>query len=65
MVADRESDFYELFAARPDHVDLVVRAGQNRRIAAAPDEPGLLFWHIDAKPEQGRVSLTIPAAPGW
>lgn len=64
MVSDRESDFYELFAERPHNVDLVVRACQNRRIAASQDEPGLLFDHIDAQPEQGRVTVTIPAAPG-
>lgn len=64
MVSDRESDFYELFVERPPNVDLVVRACQNRRIAAAQDEPGLLFDLIDAQPEQGRVTVTIPAAPG-
>jgi len=64
MVSDRESDFYELFAERPHNVDLVVRACQNRRIAAAPDEPGLLFAFIDGQPGQGRFTTTIPAAPG-
>jgi hypothetical protein len=64
MVSDRESDFYELFVERPANVDLVVRACQNRRIAAAEDEPGLLFAFIDAQPEQGRFTTTIPAAPG-
>jgi hypothetical protein len=64
MVSDRESDFYELFVERPHNVDLIVRACQNRRIEAAPDEPGLLFAFIDAQPEQGRFTTTIPAAPG-
>jgi hypothetical protein len=64
MVSDRESDFYELFVERPHNVDLVVRACQNRGIAASPDEPGLLFAFIDAQPEQGRFTTTIPAAPG-
>jgi hypothetical protein len=64
MVSDRESDFYELFAERPPNVDLIVRACQNRRIEAAQDEPGLLFTRIDAQPEQGRFTTTIPAAPG-
>jgi hypothetical protein len=63
MVADRESDFYELFAERRPNVDLVVRACQNRRIEAQ-DQPGLLFTFIDAQPEQGRFAMTIPAAPG-
>jgi Transposase DDE domain len=63
MVSDRESDFYELFAERPHNVDLIVRACQNRRIEAQ-NEPGLLFTFIDAQPAQGRVAVTIPAAPG-
>ena len=64
MVADRESDVYELFAARPANVDLIVRAGQNRRVATLPDEPDLLFAFIDGQPEQGRFVTAIPAAPG-
>jgi hypothetical protein len=63
MVSDRESDFYELFAERPHHVELIVRACQNRRIEAQ-EEPGLLFTFIDARPEQSRFAVTIPAAPG-
>lgn len=34
MVADRESDIYDLFAQKPANVDLLVRAAQNRRVAA-------------------------------
>jgi hypothetical protein len=34
-VSDRESDFYELFVKRPQNVELVVRACQNRRIEGA------------------------------
>lgn len=64
MVSDRESDFYELFVERPQNVELIVRACQNRRIDAAQDEPGLLFAFIDAQPEQGRFKMTVPAAPG-
>jgi hypothetical protein len=64
MVSDRESDFYELFVERPHNVDLIVRACQNRRIEASQDEPGLLFAFVDAQPEQGRFTTTIPAAPG-
>lgn len=65
-VSDRESDFYELFAARPANVELIVRACQNRRIEAAPVDSadGLLFGFIDGQPEQGRFKTTIPAAPG-
>jgi hypothetical protein len=64
MVSDRESDFYELFVKRPQNVELVVRACQNRRIEGAEEDPGLLFGFIDAQPEQGRFVMTIPAAPG-
>lgn len=32
MLADRESDIYELFAHRPEGLELIVRAGQNRRL---------------------------------
>jgi Transposase DDE domain len=64
MVSDRESDFYELFARRPQNVELVVRACQNRRIEGAKEEEDLLFGFIDAQAEQGRVIIPIPAAPG-
>jgi hypothetical protein len=63
MVSDRESDFYELFAKRPQNVELVVRACQNRRIEET-EEPGLLFTFIDAGPEQARFAMKLPAAPG-
>lgn len=64
-ISDRESDMYELFAARPCNEDLIVRACQNRLIEA-PDmqSSALLFSFIDCMPEQGRYSVTIPAAPG-
>jgi hypothetical protein len=65
MVSDRESDFYELFVKRPQNVELVVRACQNRRIEGAEEEASdLLFNFIDASCEQGRFVMTIPAAPG-
>jgi Transposase DDE domain len=65
-VSDRESDFYELFAARPENMQLIVRACQNRRIDVPGQEPedGLLFSYIDGLPEQGRFVVTVPAAPG-
>lgn len=66
VVADRESDIYEQFARRPDNVDLIVRACQNRRIEMPSGKAAsaLLFSFIDALPEQGRLAITIPAAPG-
>jgi len=65
MVSDRESDFYELFARRPENVNVIVRACQNRRIEKlAGEAEDLLFGFIDSQPEQGRFRLTVPAAPG-
>lgn len=64
-VSDRESDIYEHFARRPSNVHLIVRACQNRQIATDPEDPiNLLFPHVDGLPEQGRVKVKIPAAPG-
>ena len=60
VVADRESDIYELFARRPEHVGLIVRAAQNRSI----EDGTRLFAHVDGLPENGRVGSLIPAAPG-
>ncbi|MGH3627276.1 MAG: IS4 family transposase [Sciscionella sp.] len=60
VVSDRESDCYELFAARPAKVQLIVRACQNRRIA--PE--GLLVPLLDDLPEHGRFAANIAAAPG-
>jgi hypothetical protein len=65
VLCDREGDMYELFGQRPANVQLIVRACQNRRIEpAAPTDEGLLFAFIDSQPEQGRVKVQVPAAPG-
>lgn len=64
-VSDRESDIYEHFARRPDNVELIVRACQNRKIETDDaDQVNLLFDHVDSLPEQGRFEVKIPAAPG-
>jgi hypothetical protein len=64
-VSDRESDIYEHFARRPDNLDLIVRACQNRKIETDDtDQVNLLFSHVDGLPEQGRFEVKIPAAPG-
>jgi Transposase DDE domain len=64
-VSDRESDIYEHFARRPNNVDLIVRACQNRKIETDDgDQINLLFSHVDGLPEQGRFEVKIPAAPG-
>jgi Transposase DDE domain len=64
-VSDRESDIYEHFARRPGTMHLIVRACQNRKIETDDaDELNLLFQHVDALPEHGRLTVKIPAAPG-
>jgi hypothetical protein len=62
VVSDRESDIYEHFASRPQTTHLIVRACQNRRIEG--EQIDLLFSHIDSLPEEGRLKVNIPAAPG-
>jgi hypothetical protein len=64
-VSDRESDIYEHFVRRPSNVHLIVRACQNRQIETdTADQMHLLFSHVDSLPEQGRLEVEIPAAPG-
>jgi len=63
-VSDRESDIYEHFARRPGNMHLIVRACQNRKIESDEDQLNLLFQHVDALPEQDRLEVKIPAAPG-
>ncbi|MEH2489138.1 IS4 family transposase [Bradyrhizobium sp. AZCC 2230] len=66
VVSDRESDIYEHFAYRPSQAHLIVRACQNRRIDTGEEEQqiDLLFSRIDSLPEDGRLNVNIPAAPG-
>ena len=64
-VSDRESDIYEHFARRPNNVHLIVRACQNRTIETDDtDQIKRLFDHADSLPEQTRIEVRIPAAPG-
>lgn len=64
-VSDRESDIYEHFAFRPEAMQLIVRACQDRRIEMDEEEQiDRLFSHVDNLPEQGRLKVDIPAAPG-
>jgi hypothetical protein len=66
VISDRESDIYEHFAYRPQMTHLIVRACQNRRIETDEEEQqiDLLFSYIDSLPEEGRLKVAIPAAPG-
>jgi hypothetical protein len=61
VVADREGDIYEAFALRPDGVELLVRAAQDRSL----EEGGKLFAALDALPEGGRAKMDFPAQPGF
>lgn len=61
MIADRESDIYELFRQRPDKVHLIVRAGQNRTLA----EGGPLFDALaEAEPLARQEVQGAPRGPG-
>lgn len=60
VIADRESDIYAAFAARPVGTDLLVRAAQDRSL----EDGGRLFATADALPEAGRAELDLPAKPG-
>ena len=60
VVADREGDIYEEFALRPQGVDLVIRAQQDRSLA----DGGLLSRCLDDVGELGRETIDLPAGPG-
>ena len=63
MVADRESDIYELFERLPPQgVEVLLRAAQDRKLAFAQGER--LFHWISEQPLQGQVDLILPAIPG-
>jgi hypothetical protein len=60
VVADREADMFELFAHRPAHVDLVVRALHDRALAGG----GKMAATIAAGPRLGQAALDLAARPG-
>jgi hypothetical protein len=60
VIADRESDIFEAFALRPEGVELLVRAAQDRSL----ENGQALFAMIDAVPAAGRAELDLPAKPG-
>jgi hypothetical protein len=61
MVADRESDIYPLFAGKPEGLDLIVRAAQNRNLA----EGGCLFEALDGAPCLRVCQVRVaPRGPG-
>jgi hypothetical protein len=61
MVADRESDLYPLFARKPEGLDLIVRAAQDRSLA----EGGFLFEALKgSKPLSTNEVRVAPRGPG-
>lgn len=60
VVADRESDVYDLFAHRPANVHLLCRSAQDRAVA----DGGLLSQLCDGWPEQERRTIAVPPRPG-
>jgi hypothetical protein len=60
VISDREGDIYEAFALRPQEVDLLVRAAQDRSLG----DDGQLFAALDALPEAGQTDIVLPAKPG-
>jgi hypothetical protein len=61
MVADRESDIYQLFAQRPAGLDLIVRAAQDRALA----DGGHLFEALAQAPLLATDMVRVaPRGPG-
>jgi hypothetical protein len=61
MVADRESDIYLLFARKPERLDLIVRASQDRSLA----DGGALFAALaDAELLSTNEVRVAPRGPG-
>ncbi|MFV0383366.1 IS4 family transposase [Paracoccus sp. (in: a-proteobacteria)] len=60
VVADREADMFGLFAHRPPHVQLLVRATHDRVLM----DGGKLADRIANGPRLGYAALDLPARPG-
>ncbi|WP_342215983.1 IS4 family transposase [Mesorhizobium sp. L-8-3] len=60
VVEDREGDIYECFAFKPDHVEKLVRAAQDRLLADGTH----LFAAAESWPEAGQMTVALPAIPG-
>ena len=59
-VADREGDIYEMFADRPEGVEVVIRAAQDRAVSQGA---GRLFCSLADRPQREHV-IALPARPG-
>lgn len=61
MVADRESDIYQMFARKPDRLDLIVRAAQDRTLV---DGTKLFAALEDSAPLKTTIVKVAPRGPG-
>ena len=61
MVADRESDIYQLFARKPRQLELIVRAAQDRTLV---DGSRLFATLADAAPLATSIVKVAPRGPG-
>ena len=59
-VADREGDIYEMFADRPEGVEVLVRAAQDRAVS---EGAGRLFSSLADRPGREHA-IDLPARPG-
>lgn len=65
VVADRESDIYEMWERLPDErTQLLIRACRDRRILTGEPEGSSLFAWLASLTEQGRYTLELPARTG-
>ncbi len=60
VVADREGDIFEMFADRPEGVEVLIRAAQDRKLS---HDAGKLFGSLESRPQEEH-SVDLPARPG-
>ena len=60
VVADREGDIFEMFACRPEGVEVLIRAAQDRMLS---EGAGKLFSSLANRPEEDHT-IELPARPG-
>ena len=60
VVADREGDIFEMFACRPEGVEFLIRAAQDRMLS---EGAGKLFSSLANRPEEDHT-IKLPARPG-
>ena len=60
VIADREADLYEMFAFRPEGIDVLVRANHNRKLA----DGGWLYNACDTMHELGCSQVKLQSGSG-